>query len=182
MTQMRLIWSVLLLLIAISALGNAKFPSKHRKPSVACAQRTDARVRFLAVGGGMGGRSAMYEYARVGAGSAQYPGESGATGILLVDERSEIHRCGIIDDITYPESSGLGASPFVPNTPYHPFRMGTCAMRYNLVTMPAMSVLAAELQLPAYCTPSSLLTTDTVHSKLTLYFVVEREDFRVHAI
>lgn len=59
--------------------------------------------------------------------------------------------CGIIEPITFEESTGLDENPF--STDYRPYRVTSHAMRINIATQPIMRCLANELNLTLYFSP-----------------------------
>ncbi|KAL7518959.1 hypothetical protein ACHAWX_003758 [Stephanocyclus meneghinianus] len=117
------------------------------------------RVRVLHIGGGMAGHHAMYELSYAGIGNSSNPGASGNNGIMLIEKDNA--NCGIIRDITYPESEGLSQGPYLTqagkfgktNPNYKPYRMGMHASRVNIASTPGQRCLAYELGISMYASP-----------------------------
>jgi len=93
------------------------------------------QCKRLIVGSGMGGQYSAYRL------SAEFPGDSNVC-VVTADDGSSEHLCGNIVDFD-----------LVGSTPNKPWRVGGCAMRVNIATMPHMRCLANELNIPMYFSP-----------------------------
>lgn len=119
------------------------------KTSPSSQPTTNNMFYAVTIGNGVAGSTAMWEMAKRGIGSS-------STGGLMLIERSNLtstHVCGIIEAITFEESSGLNDSPF--SNSYQPYRYTTHAMRINIAQQASMRCLANELNITLYFTPWS---------------------------